>query len=77
MAEELPVRRVAVRFAGTAPARQVARAAGVSDVETDGSILRCLVSGSFQSFLEALRGLVIDFDSTAPPAPAPGSGPPD
>ena len=77
MAEELPVRRVAVRFVGAAPARQVARAAGVSDVEINGSILRCMVCGSFQSFLEALRGHeVIDFDSMAPPAPAPGSGPP-
>ena len=78
MAEEPPVRRVAVRFVGAAPARQVARAAGVSDVEIDGSILRCVVCGSFQSFLEALRGHeVIDFDSTAPPAPAPGPGPAD
>jgi len=76
MAEEPPVRRVAVRFVGAAPARQVARAAGVSDVEIDGSILRCVVCGSFQSFLEALRGHeVIDFDVAAPPAPAPGSGP--
>jgi hypothetical protein len=75
MAEEPPVRRVAVRFVGAAPARQVARAAGVSDVEIDGSILRCVVCGSFQSFLEALRGHeVIDFDSTATPAAAAGSG---
>ena len=78
MAEEPPVRRVAVQFVGAAPARQVARAAGVSDVEIDGSILRCVVCGSFQSFLEALRGHeVIGFDSTAPPAPAPGPGPAD
>lgn len=67
MAEELPVRRVEVRFVGTAPARQVRRAAGVSDVEADGSTLRCLVSGSFQPFLEALRGHeVIRFDSAPP-----------
>jgi hypothetical protein len=47
-------------------------------VEIDGSILRCVVCGSFQSFLEALRGHeVIDFDVAAPPAPAPGAGPPD
>jgi hypothetical protein len=68
MAEELPVRRVEVSFVGAAPARQVRRASGVSDVETDGSTLRCLVSGSFQPFLEALRGHeVVRFDS-APPA---------
>jgi hypothetical protein len=37
-------------------------------VEIDGSVLRCVVCGSFQSFLEALRGHeVISFDSTAPP----------
>jgi len=29
---------------------------GVSDVEIDGRILRCVVLGSFQPFLEALRG---------------------
>jgi hypothetical protein len=76
MAEELPVRWVAVRFVGAAPARQVARAAGVSDVEIDGSILRCVVCGSFQPFLEALRGYeVIGFDSAAPAAREPGSGP--
>ncbi len=56
MAEELPVRRVEVSFTGPAPARQVACASGVSGVEADGSTLRCLVCGSFQPFLEALRG---------------------
>jgi hypothetical protein len=56
MPEELPVRRVEVSFVGPAPARQVARASGVSKVETEGSTLRCLVCGSFQPFLEALRG---------------------
>ncbi len=71
MAEELPVRRVEVRFVGAAPARQVRRAAGVSDVETDGSTLRCMVSGSFQPFLEALRGHeVVRFDSAPPSAGA-------
>ncbi len=69
MAEELPVRRVEVSFTGPAPARQVARASGVSGVETDGSTLRCLVCGSFQPFLEALRGHeVVGLSST----PAPG-----
>ena len=77
MAEQLPVWRVEVRFVGAASVGRVARAAGVSNVETDGSILRCLVCGSFQSFLEALRGHeVIDFDVAARPTPASG-GPPD
>jgi hypothetical protein len=69
MSEELPIRRVEVSFVGTAPARQVSRASGVSDVETDGSLLRCLVCGSFQPFLEALRGHeVIGLSSTPPPS---------
>jgi hypothetical protein len=69
MAEELPMRRVEVSFVGVAPAQQVMRASGVSDVEIDGSILRCLVCGSFQPLVEALRGHeVVGFDST--PAPA-------
>jgi hypothetical protein len=64
-----PTQRVEVSFVGAAPARQVERAPGVSDVEVHGSILRCLVCGSFQPFLEALRGHeVIGFSST--PAPA-------
>lgn len=66
MPEELSIRRVEVSFVGTAPAQQVERASGVSDVETDGSILRCLVCGSFQPFLEALRGHeVVGFNSTS------------
>lgn len=56
MPEELPVRRVEVCFTGPAPARQVARASGVSEVEAEGPVLRCLVRGSFQPFLEALHG---------------------
>jgi hypothetical protein len=68
MPGEPPVRRVEVRFTGPAPVRRVARASGVSEVEADGSVLRCLVCGSFQPFLEALRGHeVIGFDSV--PAP--------
>ncbi len=66
MPDELPIRRVEVTFVGTAPGRQVERASGVSDVEIDGSILRCLVCGSFQPFLEALRGHeVVGFNSTS------------
>ena len=56
MSDELPLRRVEVTFVGAAPARQVEGASGVSEVESDGSVLRCLVRGSFQPFLEALRG---------------------
>jgi hypothetical protein len=56
MTEELPVQRVEVSFVGTPPAQRVERASGVSEVEVHGLILRCLVQGSFQPFLEALRG---------------------
>jgi hypothetical protein len=56
MTQQLPSHRVQVTFVGTPPARQVARASGVSEVKVDGRRLSCLVSGSFQPFLEALRG---------------------
>ncbi len=56
MVEEPPGQRVEVTFIGAPPERQVERASGVSEVEVDGSVLRCLVCGSFQPFLEALRG---------------------
>jgi hypothetical protein len=56
MAEQLRLQRVEVSFVGAPPARRVERASGVSDIEVDGSVLRCTVYGSFQPFLEALRG---------------------
>ena len=56
MANELSVQRVEVLFVGAPPARQVERASGVVEVEVDGRTLRCTVRGSFQPFLEALRG---------------------
>jgi len=66
MAEEPPVQRVEVSFVGTPPVLQVERASGVSEVEVNGAILRCLVCGSFQPFLEALRGHeVISLKSTS------------
>jgi len=59
------MRQVVVWFTGPAPAERVSRAAGVSQVEADGSTLRCLVCGSFQPFLEALQGHeVIGIDAT-------------
>jgi hypothetical protein len=59
---------VEVRFVGAPPARQIERASGVSEIEIDGAILRCLVCGSFQPFLEALRGYeVVSLTSTSTP----------
>jgi len=64
MSHQLPVRRVEVTFVGALPLRQVERASGVTNVEVHGSVLRCVVSGSFQPFLEALRGHeVVDLES--------------
>ena len=58
-------RRVEVSFVGRPPVRRIERASGVSEVDVDGQIVRCLVAGSFQPFLEALRGHeVITLQST-------------
>ena len=48
--------RVEVTFVATPPTRQIERASGVSEVEVDGHAIHCVVTGSFQPFLEALRG---------------------
>jgi hypothetical protein len=65
MAEAPFMQHVEVTFVGTPPVRQMERASGVSEVEVDGPVLRCVVSGSFQPFLEALRGHeVIQLTST-------------
>jgi len=65
MTEELPTQRVEVTFVGAPPARQIAQAIGVTEVEVDGHRVCCLVWGSFQPFLEALRGYeVISLTST-------------
>jgi hypothetical protein len=66
MIEEVTIRRVEVSFVGRPPTRLLERTRGVSNVETEGPVLRCLVWGSFQPFLEALRGHeVIALESTA------------
>lgn len=51
-------RRVEVGFVGAAPVRRIERASGVSEVgvDADGRTVRCVVDGSFQPFLDALRG---------------------
>jgi hypothetical protein len=48
--------RVDVSFVGTPPVRRIERASGVREVQADGRTVRCVVDGSFQPFLEALRG---------------------
>ena len=56
MLQNAATQRVRVTFIGTPPARQIAQASGVTDVQVDGHLVRCLVHGSFQPFLESLRG---------------------
>jgi hypothetical protein len=66
MTKELATPRVEVTFVGPPPVRQIARAIGVSEVKVDGHRVCCLVWGSFQPFLEALRGYeVTSLTSTA------------
>ena len=48
--------RVEVTFVETPPTRQIERASGVSEVKVDGHTIHCVVAGSFQPFLEAVRG---------------------
>ena len=64
--QEPSIQRVEISFVGAPPVRQIERASGVSEVEIDGQTLRCLVCGSFQPFLEALRGHeVVSFNSAS------------
>jgi hypothetical protein len=56
MINDVAIRRVEVTFIGTPPADQIESASGVADIQVDGQVVRCLVHGSFQPFLEAMRG---------------------
>ena len=56
MSAQHPTQRVEVTCLGTPPTRRIERASGVSEVVLEGQVVRCLVAGSFQPFLEALRG---------------------
>jgi hypothetical protein len=65
MTKELATKRVEVTFVGPLPARQIAQAIGVTEVEVDGHRVSSLVCGSFQPFLEAMHGYeVISLSST-------------
>ncbi len=64
MFKDAATQRVEVTFVVTPPTRQIAQASGVTDVEVVGRTIRCLVRGSFQPFLEAVRGYeVVSFTS--------------
>lgn len=65
MQPDVTVQRVEVDFVGRPPMEKISRASGVSEVEVDGRHLRCKVFGSFQPFLEALKGSeVLNLKST-------------
>jgi hypothetical protein len=65
MIENAAIQRVEVTFLGNPPVHHIERASGVSEVKVDGQLVRCLVYGSFQPFLEALRGYeVVSLTST-------------
>jgi len=69
MTEEPTSQRVEVTFVCRPPGRQIARASGVTEVKVDGRRLRCFVYGSFQPFLEALRGYEVISLTSTPAAP--------
>lgn len=65
MVNDAAIQRVEVTFVETPPTRQIERASGVSHVVVEGQTVRCLVYGSFQPFLEAVRGYeVVSLTST-------------
>ena len=68
MVEDAATQRVEITFLDTPPTRQIERASGVTDVQVEGQIVRCLVCGSFQPILEAVRGYEV-INLTAIPAP--------
>jgi hypothetical protein len=79
MFENPGTQRVQITLVGAPPRRQIERASGVTDVEVDGQTVRCVVRGSFQPFLEAVRGYevinltttpVIDADSNSTADPS-------
>ncbi len=72
MVQNLATQRVEVTFVGKPPTRQIERASGVSDVQVDGQVVRCLVCGSFQPFLEAVRGYEVIGLTAIPDDHAPG-----
>lgn len=66
--EQVQVRYVEARCVGRPPATRVASASGVSEVDVDGQVLRCTVTGSLQPFLEALHGTEV-VDLVCAPSP--------
>jgi hypothetical protein len=71
MNDEPSTCHVEAHLTTTPPVTRLLRAAGVSEVVVSGTVLTCLVSGSFQPLLECLRGYeVVRLWSTAADASA-------
>jgi hypothetical protein len=60
MFEDADRQRVEITFAGTPPTSQINRASGVTDVRVESQTVHCVVRGSFQPFLDAIRGYDAD-----------------
>ena len=69
MSTSHPTQRVEVTCLGTPPTQLIERASGVSEVVIEGQVVRCLVAGSFQPFLEALRGCEVTALQATPAHP--------
>jgi hypothetical protein len=69
MSTQPPTQRVEVTCLGTPPTHLIERASGVSEVVIEGQVVRCLVAGSFQPFLEALRGCEVTALQATPAHP--------
>jgi hypothetical protein len=69
MSRQQPKQRVEVTCLGTPPTGPIERASGVSEVVIEGQVVRCLVTGSFQPFLEALRGCEVTTLNATPAHP--------
>ena len=69
MSTQPPTQRVEVTCLGPPPTQLIERASGVSEVVIDGQVVRCLVAGSFQPFLEALRGCEVTALQATPAHP--------
>ena len=76
MVEDAATQRVEVTFSGNPPRLQIERASGVTDVRVDGHMVRCLVAGSFQPFLEAVRGYEVINLTAIPASDGSEAGPP-
>lgn len=73
MSDESPAQGVEITFVGAPPLSRLERASGVSDVVIDGPVLRCVVRGSFQPFLEAISGHEVISLRTGPAMASPTS----